>query len=348
MIKAQKKEVKVRLLDRVREVLRVKHYSYRTEQTYIQWIKRYIYFHDKKHPGELSNEAIAKYINYLANKRDVSPATQNQALCALLFLYKEVLKRELGHIDGLQWSKKPKRLPVVLTQNEITRLLAHLQGTPKLIAHLMYGTGLRLTEALKIRVQDIDFERNEILVRNGKGAKDRITMLPGVVKQQLYRQVNKVREIHQEDLSNGYGEVYLPYALARKYPNAVRELRWQYIFPSKNIATDPRSGVMRRHHYHDKNLGKALKRATERAGLIKRVTSHTLGHSFATHLLENGYDIRTVQDLLGHADVSTTMIYTHVLNKGGLAVRSPADQVAAYENVTPDFEAVKEPSAIYA
>ena len=319
---------KPRLLDQVRSVLRVRHYSYRTERSYVSWIVNYIRFHNLKHPDSLPNSAITQYITHLAVNRNVSPSTQTQALCALVFLYREILNRDIGQLEGLSWSRKPRRLPTVLTKNEVQVILNELEGTSKLIACLMYGTGMRLMEALRLRVKDIDFERNEIIIRCGKGAKDRVTMLPLTLKKSLIAQLKITREYHNEDLELGYGEASLPNALNKKFGKAAKDFRWQYVFPSVNRCVSPLTGAIVRHHYHEKNLQKFLKRASDRAGIMKRVTSHTLRHSFATHLLESGYDIRTVQELLGHSDVSTTMIYTHVLNKGGLAVRSPADSLA--------------------
>jgi integron integrase len=314
-----------KLLDQVREVLRMKHYSLRTEQAYVNWIKRYIFFHDKRHPAEMGEAEIRTFISDLASKRSVAASTQTVALSALLFLYRDVLKRDQPFIEGIERAKKPERLPVVFTKEEVTEILSRLDGIPYLIAGLLYGSGLRLMDALRLRVKDIDFERNEIVVREGKGAKDRVTMLPGAIKRKLQEHLGRVEVLHKDDLRRGVGEVYLPYALDRKFPNAAKEWKWQYVFPAAKLSVDPRSGRRRRHHLSEDSIHRALKRAISQAGIPKHGSSHTLRHSFATHLLEDGYDIRTVQELLGHKDVRTTMIYTHVLNRGGKGVRSPLD-----------------------
>jgi integron integrase len=313
-----------KLLDQVRDAARLKHYSIRTEQAYVNWIKRYILFHNIRHPKEMGNSEIEVFLTHLAVKENVAASTQNQALSALLFLYREVLRQELGPIDALR-AQKPKRLPTVLTREEVHRVLAQLSGTRRLMAQLLYGSGLRLMECMRLRVKDVDFGQHQIVVRDGKGNRDRVTMLPESLVTPLQEHLLRVKRLHDEDLARGHGAVYLPYALERKYPNANREWIWQYVFPSERLSKDPRSGVMRRHHLHESSLQKAVRNAAKRAGLNKHVTCHTFRHSFATHLLENGYDIRTVQELLGHKDVKTTMIYTHVLNRGGLAVRSPLD-----------------------
>ena len=314
-----------KLLDQVRDKMRVKHYSIRTEQTYTDWIKRYIYFHDKRHPAEMGAEEVEAFLTHLAVAGKVAASTQNQAKSALLFLYREVLGSELPWLDNITQAKAPKRLPVVLTLGEVSALLGKLSGTHHLLASLLYGSGMRLMEGVRLRVKDIDFTRGEIVVREGKGSKDRVTMLPQAVVVPLKAHLLKARELHQEDLQQGYGEVYLPFALDKKYPNAGREWIWQYVFPSRNLSVDPRSGITRRHHLDEKGLQRAIKQAVRDIDLSKPATPHTLRHSFATHLLESGYDIRTVQELLGHSDVSTTMIYTHVLNKGGRGVKSPLD-----------------------
>jgi integron integrase len=321
-----------KLLDQVRDAARLKHYSIRTEQAYVNWIKRYILFHNIRHPKEMGNSEIEVFLTHLAVKENVAASTQNQALSALLFLYREVLRQELGPIDALR-AQKPKRLPTVLTREEVHRVLAQLSGTRRLMAQLLYGSGLRLMECMRLRVKDVDFGQHQIVVRDGKGNRDRVTMLPESLVTPLQEHLLRVKRLHDEDLARGHGAVYLPYALERKYPNANREWIWQYVFPSERLSKDPRSGVMRRHHLHESSLQKAVRNAAKRAGLNKHVTCHTFRHFlrqaqdklFATHLLENGYDIRTVQELLGHKDVKTTMIYTHVLNRGGLAVRSPLD-----------------------
>jgi integron integrase len=315
-----------KLLDQVRDKLRVKHYSIRTEQTYSHWIKRYIFFHGKRHPKNLGARDIESFLTHLAVAGKVSASTQNLAKSSLLFLYREVLEIQLPWLENVTQAKAPKRLPVVLTVSEVQAVLSRLTGTHALIASLLYGGGMRLMEAVRLRVKDVDFARHEILVREGKGFKDRVTMLPEAVVAPLKAHMVKVRALHKEDLAQGYGEVYLPFALDKKYPNAGREWGWQYVFPSKNLSVDPRSGKTRRHHVDEKGVQRAVKQAVRDAELTKPATPHTLRHSFATHLLQAGYDIRTVQELLGHSDVSTTMIYTHVLNKGGKGVVSPLDR----------------------
>jgi integron integrase len=315
-----------KLLDKVRDKLRVKHYSIRTEQTYVHWIKRYIFFHGKRHPKELGARDIESFLTHLAVAGKVSASTQNLAKSSLLFLYREVLEIQLPWLENVTQAKAPKRLPVVLTVSEVQSVLSRLTGTHALIASLLYGGGMRLMEAVRLRVKDVDFARHEILVREGKGFKDRVTMLPEAIVAPLKAHLVKVKALHKEDLAQGYGEVYLPFALDKKYPNAGREWGWQYVFPSKNLSVDPRSGKKRRHHVDEKGVQRAVKQAVRDAELTKPATPHTLRHSFATHLLQSGYDIRTVQELLGHSDVSTTMIYTHVLNMGGKGVVSPLDR----------------------
>ena len=316
-----------KLLDQVRHTLRTRHYSLRTEKSYLQWIRQYIFFHNKQHPARLGEEAIGQFLTHLAVNKRVSSTTQNQALCALVFLYKHVLGKELEDFGELVWAKKPKRLPVVFTREEARAVLNQLHGKYWIMAMLLYGAGLRKIECLRLRVKDIDFNTNQIIVRNTKGDKDRATMLPEKIKEPLKVYLKTVKQMHEKDLKNGYGEVELPYALARKYPNAAKEWGWQYVFPASRISKDPRSGVERRHHLYETVLQKAVKQAIRKAGIVKHASCHTFRHSFATHLLENGYDIRTVQELLGHKNVQTTMVYTHVLNKGGLAVKSPADDI---------------------
>jgi len=316
---------KPKLLDQVRDVMRRRHYSIRTEQVYVDWIKRFIIYHDKRHPKEMAEEEVAAFLTHLARDRNVAPSTQNQALSALLFLYKDVLKQEIGWLEKVERAKKPSRLPVVLTRSEIKRVFAHLHGTPKLMAGLLYGSGLRLMECVRLRVKDIDFELAQITVRDAKGGKDRITMLPLNLAEPLQRHLVRIKAQHEQDLEDGFGRVHLPFAIGRKFPKAAREWAWQYVFPSSRLSIDPRTGKRQRHHMAEGILQSALKRAVDAAGIVKRANCHSLRHSFATHLLTRGYDIRTVQELLGHKDVSTTMIYTHVLNKPGVGVRSPLD-----------------------
>ena len=314
-----------RLLDQVRELIRIRHYSIRTEQAYLQWIRRYILFHGKRHPRDMGADELTMFLSDLALKRNVSASTQNQALNAILFLYRDVLKISLPWLNDVQRAKKPQRLPVVLTRREVASLLARLEGTSWLMAALTYGSGLRLLECLRLRVKDVDFHYKQILVRDAKGQKDRVTVLPHNLIDPLRDHLAKVRELHERDTREGFGEVYLPFALAEKYPSAPREWGWQYIFPSKRRSLDPRTGIARRHHVPEDALQRAVKIAVRSAGISKPASVHTLRHSFATHLLEAGYDIRTVQELLGHSDVKTTMIYTHVLNRGGRGVVSPID-----------------------
>src|SRR5947207_1846093 len=314
-----------RLVDRVRDVMRLKHYSLRTERTYWDWIERFIRFHGMRHPSEMAEAEVGAFLTHLARDGNVAASTQNQALSALLFPYKEVLKQKIGWLEGVERAKKPMRLPVVLTQEEVHKLFAYLHGTTRLMAGLLYGSGLRLMECVRLRVKDIDFGYARITVRDGKGGKDRVTMLPVNLASALERHLAKVKMQHEEDVAEGFGEVYLPDALERKYRAAARSWVWQFVFPSSRVALDPRSGVLRRHHVDENVLQVAVKRAVRESGINKPASCHTLRHSFATHLLENGYDIRTVQELLGHKDVSTTMIYTHVLNKPGLGVKSPLD-----------------------
>jgi integron integrase len=313
-------------MDQVRDKLRVLHYSIRTEQAYVDWIKRYILFHDKRHPKDMGAQEVEAFLTHLAVAGKVSASTQNQAKSALLFLYRKVLEIKLPWLDSVTQANAPKRLPVVLTVSEVQAVLSRLSGTHLLIASLLYGGGMRLMEAVRLRVKDVDFARREIMVREGKGFKDRVTMLPEAVVVALKAHLAKAKALHEEDLAQGVGEVYLPFALDKKYPNAGREWGWQYVFPAKSLSVDPRSGKTRRHHVDEKGVQRAVKQAVRDAELTKPATPHTFRHSFATHLLQSGYDIRTVQELLGHSDVSTTMIYTHVLNKGGKGVVSPLDR----------------------
>jgi len=315
-----------KLLEQVKDKLRLKHYSIRTENSYVPWIKRYILFHNKRHPKDMGKQEIEEFLTHLAVDLRVASSTQNQAFNALLFLYREVLDIEIDEQINAVRAKKPRKLPTVMSKGETFKLIENLDGIHQLMSKLLYGSGLRLMECVRIRVKDIDFELNQVVVRDGKGAKDRITVLPEDVKSSLRKHLEKIKLLHQDDLDKGYGRVYLPFALERKYPNANREWGWQYVFPSKSLSTDPRSGEIRRHHINESTLQKALKRAVKFLKINKPVSCHTFRHSFATHLLEDGYDIRTVQELLGHKDVNTTMIYTHVLSKGGMVVRSPLDR----------------------
>jgi integron integrase len=315
-----------RLLDEVRRVLRVKHYSLRTEHVYVGWIRRFVLANGKRHPREMGGAEVERFLSQLAVRGRVAASTQNQALSALLFLYREVLGIELPWLHNVTRAKRPQRLPVVLSRDEVKQILAAMDGRPWLLASLLYGTGMRLMEGLRLRVKDLDFGRGEITIRDGKGGKDHHTMLPRVLAEPLRREVDRARVLHQSDLAAGHGAVWLPFALARKYPAAPREFGWQYVFAATRRSIDPRDGTERRHHFDDGMLWRALKRACREAGVVKPVSAHTLRHSFATHLLESGSDIRTVQELLGHKDVKTTQIYTHVLNRGGLGVLSPLDR----------------------
>ncbi len=318
---------KLKLLDRVRLAIRARHYSRKTEDAYVAWIKRFIFYHGKRHPAEMGAAEITRFLSSLAIDAKVSASTQNQAMSALLFLYREVLDQAVPWLDGIVHAKTPRRLPVVLTRDEVRSVLGRLDGTLRLMATLLYGAGLRLLECARLRVKDVDFASNQMLVRGGKGDKDRVALLPRAVKSDLTRHLEVVRTQHREDLQRGAGWVELPTALARKYPNAGREWGWQWVFPATRIYGDRETGQRRRHHLHESVLQRAVKEAVRQAGLAKPASCHTFRHSFATHLLEDGYDIRTVQELLGHKDLSTTMIYTHVLNRGPAAVRSPADRL---------------------
>jgi integron integrase len=314
-----------KLLELFREAMRVRHYSRRTEETYCSWVKRYVHFHNMRHPKEMREPEINAFLTHLAVEEKVSASTQNQALSALLFLYRHVIGKEIGDLGHLICARKPSHLPVVLTRDEVKALLVQLAGVKWLMASLMYGAGLRLMECLRLRVQDIDFSSNEILVRDGKGAKDRITMLPESLKKPLADHLKQIKSLHDKDLAEGWGRVLLPGALDRKYPNAPAEWRWQWVFPQEHRWKNAKTGEEGRHHMDESLIQKAVKAAVFHAQLTKRATCHTFRHSFATHLLEGGYDIRTVQELLGHNDVRTTMIYTHVLNRGPSGVRSPVD-----------------------
>lgn len=316
-----------KLLDRLRQACRVRHFSQRTEEAYCHWVRRFIVHHGLRHPDTLGPADLAAFLTSLAEHQHVSASTQNQALCAIVFLYRHVLHTPLGALPAIPRVRTPPRLPVVLTRHEVRRLLEHASGVPRLVAALLYGSGLRLLEALSLRVKDLDFERVEITVRQGKGRKDRVTMLPASTVPDLRRHLDQVRRVHEADLARGLGRVTLPDALDAKYPNAGRSWPWQFVFPAARVCRDPRWGPPSRFHLHESVVQRAVTDAVRRAGLPKRASCHTLRHSFATHLLEDGCDIRTVQELLGHADVSTTMIYTHVLNRGAMGVRSPADRL---------------------
>jgi integron integrase len=323
----ESRQGKPKLFDQIRDVLRYKHYSRRTEQSYIHWIRRFILFHNKRHPSELGKREIVAFLTHLAVNRKVSPSTQNIALSAILFLYKHVLEIELPWLDGFERAKRSKHIPVVFTRNEIKNLFSQFDGTYWLIFSLMYGSGLRLMECLRLRVKDIDFHYKQIIVRDGKGNKDRVTVLPAPLIEPLQTHLAKVKVRHERDIEIGYGKANLPFALQRKYPNANKEFHWQFVFPSSTISKDPRSEFVGRHHVHSSAVQKEIKQAIRRAHIVKPASTHTLRHSFATHLLEDGYDIRTVQELMGHKDVKTTQIYTHVLQKGGAAVRSPLERI---------------------
>jgi integron integrase len=314
------------LLMQVRQVLRLKHMSRSTEKSYLYYILDYIYFHNKRHPQEMGVDEIRAYLSHLAMQKNVAGSTQNVALSALLFLYRQVFRSDLPDIDNIERARRPKRLPVVLTRREVQEVLAIVDGVEGLFLQLLYGTGMRLMEGLRLRVKDIDFEQKEIIIRDGKGEQDRMTMLPEKLLEPLRQQLVYAQALHQIDLSMGWGEVELPYALAIKYPNAARSWKWQYVFPSPTRSVDPRTGRKGRHHLSEDRIQRSMKRALRQTEINKNASPHTLRHSFATHLLESGYDIRTVQELLGHKDVQTTMVYTHVLNRGGKGVISPLDR----------------------
>jgi integron integrase len=314
-----------RLLDQIRERIRYKHFSLRTERAYVGWARRYIHFHGKRHPRELGGAEVEAFLSHLVNERNVAASTHQQALAALLFLYGEVLQVELPWLDDIGRPRKPKRLPVVLTRDEVARTLSHMVGEHRLMARLIYGAGLRLMECVRLRVKDLDLTRSELVVRSGKGGKDRVTIAPRVLHADLREQLALARSLHQQDREAKLAGVELPHALHAKYPNASTTWAWFWVFPARNLSSDPRSRIVRRHHVYEQTLQRAISRAVSRAGIAKPATTHTLRHSFATHLLEAGYDIRTVQELLGHSDVSTTMVYTHVLNRGGKGVISPLD-----------------------
>jgi integron integrase len=315
---------KPNLLEQARNVIRVKHYALNTERAYLPWIKKFILFHKKRHPSSLGEREIGEFLTHLAVDRNVAAETQNQALNAIVFLYKQVLKKEIGKISNAQRAKKHTRIPVVFTKSEAKKVIAQLEGTKRLMASVLYGSGTRLKECLRLRVKDVEFSYNQIIVRDTKGAVDRVTLLPSSVKEKLKDHLKKVKALHAQDLKEGFGRVYLPFALERKYPKANIEWAWQYVFPAAKRSTDPRSQIERRHHAMERPLQRAVQKAIRDAAITKHANCHTFRHSFATHLLEDGYDIRTVQELLGHKDVSTTMIYTHVVNKVK-GVKSPID-----------------------
>ena len=318
-----------RLMDRVRESLRVHHYALSTERSYCHWIKRYIIHHGKRHPAEMGADEVERFLSHLATSENVSAKTQNQAMHAVLYLYKRVLGVDLPWLDGITRARESKRIPVVLTIRETQALLRHTHGTAGTIIKLLYGTGMRLTEGLRLRIKDLDIERREIIVRAGKGDKDRVTMIPASLIDELHDHLAARRVMHDTDLATGHADVDLPYAFARKYPRACQQWAWQYVFAATTYSVDPRTGVYRRHHVGEWIIQRAVRAAAHKAGICKLVHPHTLRHSFATHLLEQGSDIRTVQELLGHADVKTTMIYTHVLNRGGRGTVSPLDRIAS-------------------
>lgn len=316
---------KSNLLTKVRTEIRRRNYSYRTEKAYVRWIIRFIKFNNTRHPTQMDEQQVVQFLNWLATQRNVAASTQNQALCAIVFLYKHILQKPLGSLDDLKRAKESKHIPVVLSRNEVKRILAHMRAQPKLMVQLLYGSGLRQSECLRLRINDIDFEFSQIWVRNGKGAKDRPTVMPQKCCNALREQVQKVKLLHKKDKSRGYGKIILPHALAKKYPDQAAALGWQYLFPANKRSKDPRTGKYQRYHRSSSYLHKAIKEAVQQTDIVKKVSSHTFRHSFATHLLQNGYDIRTVQELLGHKNLKTTMIYTHVLKKGGKGVQSPVD-----------------------
>lgn len=318
-------EQKPKLLDQMKNRLRVLHYSLRTERAYLDWVKRFVFFHDKRHPDSMGSTEIEAFLDFLAIKKKVAASTQNQALSAILFLYKEVLRQDPGWVSASKRAKRPQKVPTVFSHAEIKMLFPHLDGTSWIMAHLLYGSGLRLMECVRLRVKDLDFDRNQVVVRNGKGDKDRRSVFPQVLKGTLKLHLDKIKSLHDKDLSDGFGSVYLPFALEKKYASLNKNWAWQYVFPSRKLSKDPKSGVIRRHHINEQVLQRKVKNAIRLAGIPKHGSCHTLRHSFATHLLESGYDIRTIQDLLGHKDVRTTMVYTHILNKSGRGVISPSD-----------------------
>jgi integron integrase len=325
--KASKASAAKSAWEKIHGVARLRHLSIRTEETYIQWIRRFWLFHKKRNLRSLGSSEIRSFLTYLATTENVSASTQNQALCAILFVYRDVLEMEVPFIEGIERAPQKRKIPVVFSPREVQSILLHIRGVSALMVRLLYGSGLRLSECLRLRIKDIDFEMQQIIIRDGKGEMDRVTILPNNLVDPLHRHLTKVQMIHEEDLNDGLGEVYLPYALAKKYKNAATSREWQYVFPSSKLSTDPESGKQRRHHASPEALQRAVRTAIAKARITKHAGCHTFRHSFATHLLEDGYDIRTIQELLGHKDVSTTMIYTHVLRKGGKGVRSPLDSL---------------------
>ncbi|TVQ04832.1 MAG: integron integrase [Balneolaceae bacterium] len=315
----------MKLLQRVKQEIRRRNYSHSTEKSYCNWIERYVRFHQLKHPEQMGNEEIVQFLNHLALERHVAASTQNLALCAIVFLYHEVLKKNIGELEQLKRAKKPDHLPTVLSKSEVSQLLQHLHGIPLMVCSLLYGSGLRISEALRLKVHDLDFDYHQITVRRAKGNKDRITMMPESLAKMLKIHIIKVKNLHNQDLARGFGKTILPNALCKKYPDASSEFGWQYLFPSRYRRPDPKTGFRHRYHISPKNIQRALKNAARKAQIVKKVSPHTLRHTFATHLLQNGYDIRIVQDLLGHKNLKTTSIYLHVLNRGGRGVKSPLD-----------------------
>jgi integron integrase len=313
------------LLNQVSDQIRIRHYSYRTEKTYKHWIKQYILFHNKTHPNHLDGEAFNAYLTHLAKKKKVSAATQNLARNAILFLYKYVLKKDIGDSNNYVIAKRSRKVPTVFSQDEAKRVIAQLEGRNAIIVKLLYGTGMRISECLQLRIKDVDFDQNLIVVRDGKGEQDRVTMLPESLRDLIKYQIDRVAYLHELDQKNNVPGAFIPFSIEKKYPNAGCELGWYYIFPGKSLSKDPVSGIVRRHHVHESNIQRSVKKAVQSAGIYKQAGCHTFRHSFATHLLENGYDIRSVQELLGHKDVRTTMVYTHVMKKGPLAIKSPLD-----------------------
>jgi len=315
----------MKILQKVKQEIRRRNYSYQTEKSYCLWIRRYVHYHDLQHPENLGKKEVVQFLNHLVKDLNVAASTQNQALCAIVFLYKHTLQNPIGELDNLKRAKKPKKLPTVLSKDEVKALLENLKGVPRLVCLLLYGAGLRISEALRLKVQDIDFDYHQLTVHNGKGKRDRVTMLPQSLVDELKLHIKKVQNLHRQDLSKGFGRAQLPKALARKYPDAATEFGWQYLFPSRYRRVDPRTGIRHRYHISPKKIQRAVKKAARETNITKKVSPHTLRHSFATHLLGNGYDIRTVQDLLGHKNLKTTSIYLHVLNRGGHGVKSPLD-----------------------